>query len=174
LVAVALIDKQGRKSMQAIGFLVMSIAFGILYFFGNQILNFSPYVFFLIYGLTFFLPNYGPNTTTYVYPVELFPTPYRARAHGIASMSGKLGAALSALLFPFLINNIGKFNLIGILSLVSFLGALTTIILLPETKQKYLTETSGENELILITTKLNNEFTSLSSHYDHICKNVEG
>ncbi len=163
-VAVALIDRQGRKFIQTLGFLIMGACFGILYFIGNEILNYSVYLFFFIYSLTFFFTNYGPNTTTYVYPVELFPTPFRARGHGIASMSGKLGAALSALLFPFLINNIGKFNLIGILSLVSFLGALTTIILLPETKQKYLTETSGENELILITTKLNNEFTSLSSH----------
>jgi len=164
LVAVALIDKQGRKSMQAIGFLVMSIAFGILYFFGNQILNFSPYVFFLIYGLTFFFTNYGPNTTTYVYPVELFPTPYRARAHGIASMSGKLGAAISVLLFPFLISYMGKFGVIGLLAFVALLGSIITFLLLPETKQKFLTETSGESELILITSTLSNEFTELSNH----------
>lgn len=163
-VAVALIDKQGRKSMQAIGFLIMSICFGILYFFGNQILNFSLYIFFLIYGLTFFFTNYGPNTTTYVYPVELFPTPYRARAHGIASMSGKLGAAISVLLFPLLINLMGKFGVIGLLALVSLLGSIITFLFLPETKQKFLTETSGENELILITSTLSNEFTELSSH----------
>ncbi len=160
-VAVALIDKQGRKSMQTIGFLVMGICFTILFFSGSAILAGSAVMFFAIYGLSFFFTNYGPNTTTYVYPTELYPTSVRARGHGIASMSGKLGAALSALFFPLLLLNIGKFNLIGLLGAVAFTGAIFTLLLLPETKRRSLTETSMESELLIITAELNKEFSSL-------------
>ena len=37
----------------------------------------------------------GPNTTTFILPAELFPTPFRCTCHGIASASGKLGSILA-------------------------------------------------------------------------------
>lgn len=160
-VAVALIDRQGRKSMQTIGFLAMGICFTVLFLSGNALLSGSMALFLAIYGLSFFFTNYGPNTTTYVYPTELFPTSVRARGHGIASMSGKLGAALSALFFPVLLVQIGKFNLIGLLGAIAFLGAIMTLLLLPETKRKSLLETSMENELSLITSDLRSEFGAM-------------
>lgn len=81
-VAVALIDREGRKPIQAIGFLAMGISFVVLALVGKYLLSLIPIAFFAIYGLTFFFSNYGPNTTTYVYPAELYPTQYRARATG--------------------------------------------------------------------------------------------
>ena len=166
-VAVALIDKQGRKSMQVIGFLAMGLCFMLLFLSGNALLTGSMVSFFAIYGLSFFFTNYGPNTTTYVYPTELYPTSLRARGHGIAAMSGKLGAALSALFFPVLLIQIGKFNLIGILGALAFTGAVLTMLLLPETKKRSLLETSAEGELSIITADLHNEFDSLLSNiYD--------
>ncbi len=162
-VAVALIDKQGRKSMQVIGFLAMGICFIILFLSGNALLAASMPAFFAIYGLSFFFTNYGPNTTTYVYPTELYPTSVRARGHGIAAMSGKLGAALSALFFPVLLIGIGKFNLIGVLGAVALLGAVLTLLLLPETKKRSLLETSMESELSIITADLNREFNAMLS-----------
>ncbi len=38
--------------------------------------------------------NFGPNSTTYITPAELFPTRYRATCHGISAASGKLGSIL--------------------------------------------------------------------------------
>ncbi|MEM0149503.1 MAG: MFS transporter [Candidatus Micrarchaeaceae archaeon] len=160
-IAVSLIDKEGRKPIQYIGFLVTGIAFLILAIAGRYILALSSVLFFFIYGLTFLFTNYGPNTTTYVYPAELYPTQYRATGHGLASMSGKLGAAISALLFPLLIVSIGKYALIGILGSLSLVGFLITILLLPETKKRSLIDTSGELELGLVTTMLSDEFSSL-------------
>jgi hypothetical protein len=46
----------------------------------------------VIYGLTFFFSNFGPNATTYIVPGEVFPTEIRATCHGISSAAGKLGA----------------------------------------------------------------------------------
>ncbi|MCL5680025.1 MAG: MFS transporter [Candidatus Marsarchaeota archaeon] len=163
-VAVALIDKEGRKPIQAIGFLMMAASFIVLALFGSAFLAITPLLFFGVYGLTFFFSNYGPNTTTYVYPVELYPTQYRARGHGIAAMSGKLGAAISTLVFPLIIVGLGKYALLGMLGIVAIIGFLVTIVLLPETKRKSLLETSGENEILLITSKLANEFEQLLSH----------
>ena len=155
--AVAFIDSEGRKKIQAIGFLAMGIAFIILSIFGSIILKVSSLLFFFIYGLTFLFTNYGPNTTTYVYPTELYPTSIRATGHGIASMSGKLGAAVSALLFPLLLSKIGEFALIGLLGIVALAGFFITLAL-PETKRRPLSETSGEESLMLITYTLQDRF----------------
>ncbi|MGC9204963.1 MAG: MFS transporter [Candidatus Micrarchaeia archaeon] len=163
-VAVLLIDKEGRKPMQAIGFLAITVSFFLILLFGSYLIASLLPVFLIIYGLSFFFSNYGPNTTTYVYPAELYPTELRARGHGIAATFGKLGAAISTVLFPILIPIIGKFMLIGLLGFVSLLGFIVTIILLPETKQKSLFETSREYELHLISTDLSSEFISIIGH----------
>ncbi len=163
-VAVALIDKEGRKPIQAIGFLIMAILFVTLFLFGKELLLVLPLAFFSIYGLTFFFSNYGPNTTTYVYPVELYPTQYRARGHGIAATFGKFGAALSTLVFPVLLISIGKFAVLGLLGGVAIVGFAFTMLLLPETKKKSLTETSGESEILLVTRTLNSDFERLQAH----------
>lgn len=78
-------------------------------------------------GSQFFF-NFGANSTTYVsllrhiirytpthnfyvrlqiYPAELFPTRYRAFAHGISAAFGKFGAIISASAFSTLTNKIG-------------------------------------------------------------------
>ncbi len=164
-IAVALIDREGRKLMQMIGFLVMGVAFLVLSIYGSALLSFASAAFLAIYGMTFLFTNYGPNTTTYVYPVETYPTSIRATGHGIAATFGKLGAALSALFFPIIINAIGKFSLLGALGGIALVGFFATLLLLPETKRRSLAETSGEAELMLVTEALNNEF---SSHVRHI------
>lgn len=51
--------------------------------------------------------NMGPNATTFLMPAEAFPTSVRASAHGFATASGKTGAALGLLLFPFMKATIG-------------------------------------------------------------------
>ncbi len=160
-VAVALIDKEGRKPIQAIGFLVMAVSFIVLAVFGARLLALIPLAFFVIYGLTFFFSNYGPNTTTYVYPVELYPTQYRARGHGTAATFGKLGAAISTLVFPIIILSLGKFALMGLLGGVALLGFIVTMVLLPETKRRSLIVTSGESEIMLITRDMDIEFSEM-------------
>ena len=44
------------------------------------------------------LMNAGPNATTYILPVELYPTKLRATGHGFAAAAGKLGAKAGHLL----------------------------------------------------------------------------
>lgn len=52
-------------------------------------------VFFFLYCLAQFFMNFGPNTTTFIVPGEVFPTRYRSTAHGISAACGKLGAIIS-------------------------------------------------------------------------------
>ena len=48
--------------------------------------------FIALYALTFFFANWGPNSTTYILPSELFPARFRSSAHGFCAAMGKAGA----------------------------------------------------------------------------------
>lgn len=41
-------------------------------------------------------PDFGPNTTTFIIPAEIYPTDVRATCHGISAAFGKAGAAVGA------------------------------------------------------------------------------
>jgi MFS transporter, PHS family, inorganic phosphate transporter len=81
----------------------------------------------------------GPNCTTFLIPVEVFPTRVRGSAHGIAAASGKAGAVVTAFSFAQLTDAIGLPAVLGILSGVMALCALCTL-LIPETKGRTLDE----------------------------------
>ncbi|MFS7973784.1 putative ABC-type phosphate transporter [Helianthus anomalus] len=108
--------------------------------------------------LTFFFANFGPNATTFVVPVEIFPARLRSTCHGISAASGKLGAIVGAFGFLYLSQNkdpaktdhgyppgIGVKNSLIVLGVINLLGTLCTF-LVPESKGKSLEEMSGENE----------------------------
>jgi MFS transporter, PHS family, inorganic phosphate transporter len=84
----------------------------------------------------------GPNCTTFLLPVELFPTRVRGTAHGIAAASGKAGAVVTAFSFAQLTDKIGLSAVLGILAGIMALCALCTL-LIPETKGKSLDEIEG-------------------------------
>lgn len=52
----------------------------------------------VLLSLANFFQNFGPNTTTFIVPGEVFPTRYRSTAHGISAASGKLGAVIAQFL----------------------------------------------------------------------------
>lgn len=57
--------------------------------------------------------NFGPNTTTFVIPGEIFPTRYRSTADGISAASGKLGAIVTQVGFSKLKDRGGPNKWIG-------------------------------------------------------------
>ncbi|MGI0072162.1 MAG: MFS transporter [Thermoplasmata archaeon] len=159
--AVALIDRVGRRPLQYIGFGVMATAFLFLSIDWKALLGVIP-AFLGIYGLTFFFANFGPNTTTFVYPSEVFPTSYRTTGHGIAAASGKIGAVIAVALFPTLYLAYGLPWFFGLLAIVSFLGFVVTIALLPETALRSLEDASGEDELAVLVRRFSTYLRSLS------------
>ena len=44
--------------------------------------------FLILYGISYFFTEFGPNMTTFIYPAELFPTDVRTTAHGISAGAG--------------------------------------------------------------------------------------
>ena len=59
----------------------------------------------LLYGISYFFTEFGPNTTTFIYPAEIFPTEVRTTGHGISAGAGKMGAFVGAFLFPDLLDS---------------------------------------------------------------------
>jgi MFS transporter, PHS family, inorganic phosphate transporter len=47
-----------------------------------------------------------------IYPAEVFPTKFKATAHGLSAACGKAGAIISALAFNQLTNSIGTPNVL--------------------------------------------------------------
>jgi len=93
-VAISLIERMGRYWMTQSGFLMSAVCFAILAGAYNTDLRLSASGagFVIVYGLTYFFANFGPNSTTFLMPVEAFPTRIRTTAHGISAAMGKLGA----------------------------------------------------------------------------------
>ncbi len=142
-IAVGLIDKVGRKKLQWIGFLVMGVAYLIIALELGYLKTALP-LFLVVYGMSFLFANIGPNTTTFIFPTELYPTQIRTTGHGISAGAAKLGAGIFTFLIPVLTASLGANSVVGILAMISFVGTVLTIITLKETKGKSLEETSGQ------------------------------
>ncbi|MBV8569501.1 MAG: MFS transporter [Acidobacteriaceae bacterium] len=148
-VAAVLMDRLGRKSIQILGFTVMALCFGALAF----IPNIDKYVlpFLLIYGLSYFFTEFGPNATTFVYPAEVFPAGTRTTGHGIAAAMGKIGGFVGVFLFPILMKAHGLPGAELAAAIVSALGIIVTAAMLPETKGKTLEELNEEATAAITT-----------------------
>lgn len=143
-VAVYFMDKIGRKRIQWQGFLVMSIGYGMIMVVPGIVK--IPLLFLLIYGITYFFIEFGPNETTFVYPSEIFPTSIRGTADGLSAAGGKIGAFVAALLMPTIVKDLGLPDAMGILAVVSLVGVVLTLWALPEPMGKTLEHASGETD----------------------------
>ncbi|KAL4204035.1 hypothetical protein AMTRI_Chr01g130180 [Amborella trichopoda] len=145
-VTVALIESLGRYNIQLIGFFMMSLFMlitGIKY---NYLKEHNHTLFAILYGLTFFFANFGPNSTTFVLPAELFPTRIRSTCHALSAASGKAGAMVGAFWVQSytLDGDPGKIQKsMIILAFTNILGFFFTF-LVTETKGRSLEEISGE------------------------------
>ncbi|KAF8016480.1 hypothetical protein BT93_H1870 [Corymbia citriodora subsp. variegata] len=143
---VALIDRMGRFAIQLMGFFFMTVfMFALAIPYHHWTLPANRIGFVVIYSLTFFFANFGPNATTFVVPAEIFPARLRSTCHGISAAAGKAGAMVGAFGFLYAANGIGVRKTLIILGVINFLGMVFTF-LVPESKGRSLEEMSGENE----------------------------
>lgn len=144
---VFFIEKIGRYIIQLVGFFMMSafmLVIGIKY---DYLKEENKWMFAVLYGLTFFFANFGPNSTTFVLPAELFPTRIRSTCHALSAAAGKAGAMVGAF-------GVQNYTLDGdtkkikkamiLLSVTNILGFFCTF-LVTETKGRSLEEISGED-----------------------------
>ncbi|KAG8780079.1 hypothetical protein FRC12_023489 [Ceratobasidium sp. 428] len=130
-VTVFTVEWLGRKFIQVQGFIMSSVFLAIL---AAKFHTLSTPAFIVCFALMQFFFNFGANATTYMYPAELFPTRYRAFAHGISAASGKCGAILASLAFNALSKKIGTPAVMWIFVGCNLLGAIVTLVCLPEVK----------------------------------------
>jgi len=142
-VAAAMMDRIGRKTIQILGFAMMALSFAAMGLIPG--IEKLVYPFLIVYGISYFFTEFGPNATTFVYPAELFPVAARTTGHGIASATGKLGGFVGVFLFPILMSAGGLLAAESVAAAVSVLGILVTVFMLPETKNKSLEELSIED-----------------------------
>ncbi|OXC71102.1 phosphate:H+ symporter [Cryptococcus neoformans] len=148
---MAFIDSWGRKPIQLMGFVLLTIIFVCMGFGYDKMLSTDSgkKAFVFLYCMANFFQNFGPNTTTFIVPGEVFPTRYRSTAHGISAASGKLGAIVAQVGFSRLINIGGKnMFLKHILEIFAFfmLTGVFSTLLLPETKNRSLEDLSQEDQ----------------------------
>ncbi|KAH8879195.1 phosphate/H+ symporter [Thozetella sp. PMI_491] len=148
--SVATIDTIGRKPIQLGGFIILTILFTAMGFAFHHI---SPNGLLALYVLAQFFFNFGPNTTTFIVPGEVFPTRYRSTSHGISAASGKIGSIIGQGAISTL-RTIGgtpqdpnpwQDHVLEIYALFMLLGCFSTL-LIPETARKTLEELSGEDD----------------------------
>ncbi|MCL7033327.1 hypothetical protein MKW94_014377 [Papaver nudicaule] len=149
---VVLVDRVGRFWIQIGGFLMMTVfMFALAIPYHHWTLSENQIGFVAMYSFSLFFTNFGPNSTTFIVPAEIYPARLRSTCHGISAAAGKAGAIVGTFGFLFLAqeknghsSGIGIRNFLIFLGCVNMLGMFFTL-LVPESKGKSLEEISQEN-----------------------------
>jgi MFS family permease len=133
LAAIVLVERTGRIKLQLVGFVGCGV--GLLLTglsirsdgSNNMILLFAGFTLF------YFMTNLGPNAMTYLLAGEVFPTQVRGKGAGFAASFAKIGAVLTAFLFPIMLKAIGTSALLYLLVGTCLVGAAITYMFRIET-----------------------------------------
>eukprot|EP00928_Gymnodinium_smaydae_P063750 TRINITY_DN47249_c0_g1_i1.p1 TRINITY_DN47249_c0_g1~~TRINITY_DN47249_c0_g1_i1.p1 ORF type:complete len:477 (-),score=105.73 TRINITY_DN47249_c0_g1_i1:37-1467(-) len=127
LLSVAFIERIGRYNLQLGGFIAMAVNFALLSVLRTRLPKDASWLLIVFFGLTFLFSNFGPNTTTFVIPAEVYPTRIRATCHGLSAAAGKLGAVLGVAAFSPCEAAFGLDAVLGTCVLVCLSGAAFTV-----------------------------------------------
>jgi MFS transporter, PHS family, inorganic phosphate transporter len=127
VLAIARLDKIGHRRLQLLGFAMMGLCFLIIAAVPGLTTMVVPFL--LVYGVSYFFTEFGPNMTTFVMPSELYPVSIRATGHGISAGVGKLGAFIGVFLFPILSDSLGLRGTLLLTAGVSVAGFALTLVL---------------------------------------------
>ena len=141
LLAIARMDRIGHRKLQLIGFAMMAACFAVISLVPGLTTAVLPFL--LVYGISYFFTEFGPNVTTFVLAGELYPVSVRATGHGISAGIGKFGAFIGVFLFPILQKSLDLRVTLLLTAGVSALGLLLTLVL-PEPAGRNLDDISGE------------------------------
>jgi MFS transporter, PHS family, inorganic phosphate transporter len=137
LLAIARLDQIGHRRLQLTGFAVMALCFLAIAVIPGMTTMVAPFL--LVYGVSYFFTEFGPNMTTFVMPSELYPVTMRATGHGISAGVGKFGAFIGVFLFPLLQASLGLRGTLLLTAGASILGFALTLVL-PELAGRSLEE----------------------------------
>jgi PHS family inorganic phosphate transporter-like MFS transporter len=137
VLAIARLDRIGHRKLQLVGFAVMALCFLIIAAVPGMTTAVVPFL--LVYGVSYFFTEFGPNMTTFVMPSELYPVTLRTTGHGFSAGVGKLGAFIGVFLFPLLQTSLGLRGTLLLTAAISGLGFALTFVL-PEPAGRSLEE----------------------------------
>lgn len=144
--AVWKMDRIGHRKLQTIGFAVMASCFLVLAAVPTFTTMVAPFI--AIFGLSYLFTEFGPNTTTFVLPSEVFPVEMRTTGHGIAAGVGKLGAFAGVFLVPQLQKGVGLRGMLVVAGISALLGLAVTFVL-PEPSQVSLEDVAERRDVVL-------------------------
>ena len=133
LFAVMLADVVGRIALQVWGFVGCAVGLFLASLSGFFVDGEQLLLIFAGFMLFNFMTNLGPNAQTYLLAGEVFPTAVRGKGAGFAAAFAKVGAVMTAFLFPILLDSIGTQALLYCLIVTSLLGAAVTWLFRIET-----------------------------------------
>jgi MFS transporter, PHS family, inorganic phosphate transporter len=145
VLAIARLDRIGHRKLQLTGFAVMAACFGVIAAVPGMTTMVAPFL--LVYGVSYFFTEFGPNMTTFVMPSELYPVDMRATGHGISAGVGKLGAFIGVFLFPVLNSSLGLRGTLLLTAGVSVLGFALTLVL-PEPAGRSLEDMPASTQAV--------------------------
>jgi PHS family inorganic phosphate transporter-like MFS transporter len=137
ILAIVRLDRMGHRKLQLTGFAMMAACFLVIAAVPGMTTMVVPFL--LVYGVSYFFTEFGPNMTTFVMPSELYPVTMRTTGHGISAGVGKLGAFIGVFLFPLLQGSLGLRGTLLLTAGISVLGLLLTLVL-PEPAGRSLEE----------------------------------
>ncbi len=133
VVAVLLADRVSRITLQIAGFIGCAVGLLMAAFSSVASGGVQTGLLFAGFMLFNFMTNLGPNAQTYLLAGEVFPTHVRGMGAGFAAAFAKIGAVITAFLFPILLADIGTTALLLILVVTSLVGAVVTWVFRIET-----------------------------------------
>jgi MFS transporter, PHS family, inorganic phosphate transporter len=145
VLAIATMDRIGHRRLQLTGFAMMALCFLVIAAIPGLTTTVAPFL--IVYGVSYFFTEFGPNMTTFVMPSELYPVAMRATGHGISAGVGKLGAFIGVFLFPVLQSSLGLRGTLLLTAGVSVLGLALTLVL-PEPAGRSLDDISGRDDAV--------------------------
>ncbi|MCK4177029.1 MFS transporter [Aciditerrimonas ferrireducens] len=135
-------DRIGHRRLQLIGFPLMGLAFLLIGVIPGITAAVGPFL--ILFGMSYFFAEFGPNTTTFVLAGEVYPTSARSTGHGISAGVAKVGAFIGVYLFPVIKDHLGVAGALKLSAGFALVGALLTL-LVPEPARRSLDELSPED-----------------------------
>jgi putative MFS transporter len=134
VVAIFLVERTGRIRLQLVGFIGCGVGLLLAAFSLQADGSNNLVLLFIGFTLFYFMTNLGPNSMTYLLAGEVFPTQVRGKGAGFAASFAKIGAVLTAFLFPILLTAVGTAPVLYGLVGACILGAIVTFFFRIETK----------------------------------------